>query len=104
MFQACEPAHGAATPTAAQSSDTQTKHTQIKNHVMRASTLTFIATWTRWAGSWEEGGVMARRCARGFHRLSQGKLGTAIRKKNVFFRLPETAPHSYIRGVLNHLS
>lgn len=56
MFQACEPAHGAATPTAAQSSDTRTKHTQIKNHVMRASTLTFIATWTRWAGSWEEGG------------------------------------------------
>lgn len=53
MFQACEPAHRAATPTAAQSSDTRTKHTQIKNHVMRASTLSFIATWTRWAGSWE---------------------------------------------------
>lgn len=46
-----------------------------------------------WAGSWG-GGVMARRCARGFLRLSQGKLGTAIRKKNVFLRLPEIAPHS----------
>lgn len=34
---------------------------QIKNHVMRVSTLSFIASWTHWASEWRAADVRALR-------------------------------------------
>lgn len=77
------------------------KRAQIKNHVLRVSTLSFIATWTHWASDW--GVMMFQRCARAWLsllRLSQGKLSAKTKPKKkkpallLLLRLAETKPHS----------